>query len=637
MKNIKSKIYRKYFYYFFSFGLVIALLSSVISYFQFHSYNQHNVNNKIDFQLDRARTAVNFFINGLKKNVEILATSDALSEYVELPTSNNLLKLEKFMLSLIQTNSSIYQLRFLDASGNERVKINADTNINENVHYSVKPYQDLQNKSGRYYFQATKPLPQGQYYVSNLDLNKEYGVYEIPYRPTLRVSSAIKGEKGEFLGLVAANLDATFMLNVLTSYEGLDAYLIDGEGHIVFSNHQEYSWSRYLNKFAISREVLNLSVNEIKSMKHLDVSALLGNNEELRLLVFPSEKLTQTANQQALTSSLLFIFIVSLVAFPIGLAVAYGPAKNSEQLAELTTEHELYTSIVDKHVPIVDTDLTGTITRINDAMCNLSGYRRGEVVGRPSSIFQHDSTEPSDFVEMWQKISDGQTWQGEFHNQHRNGESFWLNTYISPRYDNEGQKVGYISVSSDITDKRKLQTISDKDVLTGLYNRSKLNHVLDSEYKRSQRYAAPFSVLILDIDHFKTINDSHGHLVGDKTLVEVSNLLRYNVRQTDFIGRWGGEEFIVVCPNTELKEGVLVAEKLRKSIEHFQFEEVEKVTVSIGVTAFDGGHDIQKMLEVADQNLYKAKATGRNRVVSNLERYAVLDFPMKKETSDTKS
>ncbi|MCG9680914.1 diguanylate cyclase [Vibrio sp. Isolate24] len=627
MKVMTSVMYRKYLFYFVSFGLVIAVISSGISFWQFNAYNTSNLDQKVSFQIERSKSAANFFINGLKNNVVALSHSNEMTTYIELPTSANLLRLEHFMLSLIKTNSSIYQLRFIDIHGNEVVKAKARSD-HRGTHYQIEPYEQLQNKQDRYYFQVSKDLSEDSYYVSNLDLNKENGVYEVPYRPTLRLITSVKGEDNQFLGAVVANMDATYMLNILTTFEGLDAYLLDGDGYIVFSNHREFNWSRYLGKHATSREILGLSVNDVMSSHYLDLSQILGNNESLRLFVTSSEQLSQSAAKNAFESSIILIVIVSAIAFPLGLLAAYGPAKNSERLAELTKEHKLYSHIVDQYVPIVDTDLKGVITRINDAMCNLSGFRRHDVVGKHSSIFHHNSTQPKDFVDMWQKISDGQSWHGEFHNQQRNGESYWLKSYISPRYDTDGKKVGYISVSSDISDKKILETISDRDVLTGLYNRSKLNRSLESEYRRAERYLAPFSVLLIDIDHFKSINDSYGHLVGDNILVEVSNLLRYNVRQTDCVGRWGGEEFMVICPNTALDEGVIVAEKLRRSIELYCFEEVKNLTISIGVAAFDSSRSIKQMLENADQNLYKAKSSGRNKVASQLEQYMTFTFPL---------
>lgn len=629
MQVIKSSTYKKYVSYFVCFGLVIAIISSAVSYWQVSHFQREMVEEKVDFQLERSKVASSFFINRLKNNVASLAQSVEVREYSDSRTSSNLLALEQLMLNLMKTNASIYQYRYIDARGNEIIKINSSLDDQKNLHYHLVPFEDLQNKRDRYYFQATKDLPKGKYFVSNLDLNKENGVYQIPYKPTLRVSTPVRNEQNELLGEIIANMDASYFLDVLTSFDGLDTYLIDADGYIVFSNHDELNWSRYLGKGSDPRDVLGLSLQDIKSSKHLNVSDLIGNSEQLRLVAYSTQEFASAIESQAIESTFLVILIASVVAIPVGLLAAYTPSKTLNKLSTLTQEYELYSTIVDQYVPIVDTDMEGNITRINHAMSHLSGYRLTEVTGKPSSIFQHNSTEPKDFVEMWQAIKSGQSWNGEFHNQHRNGESFWLQSYISPRFDKTGKKIGYIAVSSDITDKKLLENISSKDVLTGLYNRSQLNRVLDAEFKRSERYMTPFSILIIDIDHFKSVNDNYGHLVGDKVLCEVSNLLRYNIRQTDCVGRWGGEEFMVICPQTELDEGVVVAEKLRKSIEHFHFEGINSITISIGVAVFESFQTLEQIIETADNNLYSAKAAGRNRVVSRLQNYSINDTSVK--------
>lgn len=632
MGVFKSTVYRKYVLIFVLFGVIISLVSSALSYWLFTGYNSENVDQKISFQLERSKSAATYFIRGVENNATTLAQSAEISEYIESLTRSSLNHLERLTLSLIKTNSSIYQIRFINNQGDEIVKVKATRDDQGVVNYRIEPIASLQNKSRRYYFQVSKELSSGRYYVSHLDLNVENGVIEIPYRPTLRIVTPVRGEQNQYLGAIVINMDASYMLSILTSFEGLDAYLVDKDGYIVFSNNSEFNWSRYLGKNAFSRDVIDMTVEEIKASQHLNVSDLLGNDEELRLFVTASEELASASGMQTIKSSLLLVLVVVAAAIPLGMLLAYSPSRNSDKLAKLSKENDLYSKIVDQHIPILDTDLQGTVTRINDAMCNLSGYRRQDVIGRSSSLFQHHDTEPKDFADMWRSLADGQSWTGEFHNKRRDGVSFWLNSHISPRLDSKGKKVGYISVSSDISDRKTLETISEKDALTGLYNRSKINEVLDSEYKRSERYLTPFSILIIDVDHFKSVNDTFGHLVGDSVLREISNLLRYNVRQTDCVGRWGGEEFVVICPQTELDGGVAVAEKLRKSIEQFNFEDVKKVTVSIGVSAFEKGYDIQQILEIADKNLYRAKAAGRNRVVSHLEKYSVVEFPKESKT-----
>ena len=164
-----------------------------------------------------------------------------------------------------------------------------------------------------------------------------------------------------------------------------------------------------------------------------------------------------------------------------------------------------------------------------------------------------------------------------------------------------------------------LKEISCTDHLTGLFNRVRLDEVFRYESRQFNRYKTAFSIILMDVDHFKRINDTCGHQVGDLVLTELAGLLRVNSRDTDTVGRWGGEEFLFICSETGLENTVLMADKIRGIIEAHDFPEVRRITCSFGVSTFHEGDDIKAMLDRADKSLYRAKAAGRNKVVS--ERY----------------
>lgn len=160
----------------------------------------------------------------------------------------------------------------------------------------------------------------------------------------------------------------------------------------------------------------------------------------------------------------------------------------------------------------------------------------------------------------------------------------------------------------------QLEVLSVTDKLTGLYNRRKLDEVLDEELARSRRYAVGFSIVILDIDHFKRINDSHGHVAGDAALVTLADILRDGTREVDALGRFGGEEFVIVCRHATRDAGQATAEKIRARVERHPFPTVGQVTASFGVAAYRDGDTLASLLGRADSALYRAKASGRNRV-----------------------
>ena len=162
------------------------------------------------------------------------------------------------------------------------------------------------------------------------------------------------------------------------------------------------------------------------------------------------------------------------------------------------------------------------------------------------------------------------------------------------------------------------------DPLTKVYNRRYLDRRLDEEVARSKRYSLELSVFMLDIDHFKRVNDSYGHQAGDVTLIALGKLIKADLRDLDMVYRYGGEEFLIICTNTPIKGATLVAERLRHLIESHPIEisdgfggnQIIQVTTSIGVASLSANIDSkEKLVQAADNSLYRAKQEGRNRVI----------------------
>ncbi|MGM0640924.1 MAG: GGDEF domain-containing protein [Thermotogota bacterium] len=163
-------------------------------------------------------------------------------------------------------------------------------------------------------------------------------------------------------------------------------------------------------------------------------------------------------------------------------------------------------------------------------------------------------------------------------------------------------------IIKELEDKvKRITKISEKDEMLDIYNRSKFLSVLESEIYRSRRYNHNLSLIMIDIDYFKDINDEHGHLEGDKILIKISNLIKSEIREIDLFARYGGDEFMILNPETKLKDAIKLAERLRKKIEKKIFVKKEKVTCSFGVTELKKDDDIDSLLKRVDDYLYKAK------------------------------
>lgn len=173
----------------------------------------------------------------------------------------------------------------------------------------------------------------------------------------------------------------------------------------------------------------------------------------------------------------------------------------------------------------------------------------------------------------------------------------------------------YVQISNEYKTKLdEIEQLSLTDTLTKIYNRMKFNREGIAEEKRFKRYGKPFAVIMMDIDHFKRVNDNFGHDIGDVTLIRFAKTVNHVIRETDLLARWGGEEFICLVPETSQKEVMILAERIRKAIEEEVFEKVEHITVSIGASLISKGESLDMVIKRADEAMYKAKDSGRNRV-----------------------
>ncbi|EGR0589853.1 diguanylate cyclase [Vibrio fluvialis] len=280
-------------------------------------------------------------------------------------------------------------------------------------------------------------------------------------------------------------------------------------------------------------------------------------------------------------------------------------------------ERERYIDLIEHNIITSTTDLEGVITDVSQAFSDITGFSKQEVIGNKHSLFSHPDTPPSYYHSLWEALNRGQSWQGEMKNQSKDGNTYWLKVTISPVFDHMNRKIGYSEIGQDITDKKRAEELAITDQLTGLYNRLHIDRVAKIEIEREKRYGNDLSLLMMDLDHFKNVNDTYGHMAGDEVLIHLANILREHTRAADCVGRWGGEEFIIICPDTNLHSATVLAEKLRTTIEAHSFPAVGRLTSCFGVAQYqESDTGKEQMITRADEALYKAKEQGRNRVVA---------------------
>ncbi|TET87659.1 MAG: GGDEF domain-containing protein [Sulfurovum sp.] len=205
-------------------------------------------------------------------------------------------------------------------------------------------------------------------------------------------------------------------------------------------------------------------------------------------------------------------------------------------------------------------------------------------------------------LNVYEAIKDAQTYALQYLNEH-------LESLVKKR--TEELEIANTELKKE---KESLKRISSTDQLTGLHNRYKIREIFDFEKAQSKRYKTDLSIIMMDIDHFKDVNDTYGHCIGDQFLKEVADILTGTLRETEMIVRWGGEEFLIIVPKANAEKIKEIAERLRETIEQKEFNDVGHRTASFGITTFIENDSLDSMVHRADNALYVAKEDGRNRV-----------------------
>jgi len=269
---------------------------------------------------------------------------------------------------------------------------------------------------------------------------------------------------------------------------------------------------------------------------------------------------------------------------------------------------------------IIITDNNNLIISTNTAFTRITGYSAKEAQGTSPTMLSSTQQTQDFYDRMWQAIQEQGYWQGELFNRKKNGDIFpqWMT--ISKVMDHNQHVINYITSFSDISEHKKteaqIEYMAHYDPLTDLANRvlfkERINHQLAMAHRKQSRFA----LLFLDLDHFKNINDSLGHSIGDKLLIEVANRLKSVAREEDTVSRWGGDEFNILLTDTYIKGAVRVAKEIINVMSPSMLIENNKlhISFSIGISLYpDNGQDYETLYKTADIALYHAKDSGRNQ------------------------
>lgn len=469
---------------------------------------------------------------------DMVVKSNILNTYINDNSLENQLRLEDFFKSISTSFHRFDQIRLLDNSGQEKIRVNL-----VNGQGVLVAANELQNKADRYCFNSVLQMPAGQIYVSPMDLNIEQGAIELPYKPTLRISTRLYNEQGEAVGVFVINYLAEGMLK---RFRHLMTQRVSQQGMLL--NHQGYWLS-----------------NHVRSNEW---GADLGKPDHTFASFYPKAWPSIKANNSGILEMDSGIFRYQAIE-PLNYL--------DDQPAHFRLEH---------HPKLSKESFTNTSWK-------LVVFIPQEVINKHTFLYRPLGQALTALILLLIGVL-----------------SFFAASYRVQ------QKV---AVQKDKETRLVLEKQANIDALTGINNRRSFYEQAEKALKQAKRKDTPLAVLMLDADHFKKVNDKHGHAVGDLVLKDLAKTLTNTLRDVDLCGRIGGEEFAVLLPHTPLDEALEVAERLRAALAARKVPLPDgntlSFTVSVGlamVTAED--KNLDNLMQKADLALYQAKEQGRNRV-----------------------
>ena len=283
------------------------------------------------------------------------------------------------------------------------------------------------------------------------------------------------------------------------------------------------------------------------------------------------------------------------------------------------TLHRLSLAVEQSPSSIVITDLDANIEYVNAAFTKVTGYTLDEVLAKNPNIMHSGKVSKATYDDMWAHLTSGETWHGELINKRKDQSEYIESVVISPVRQADGRVTNYLAIKEDITEKKRaeerIENLAHFDQLTGLPNRTTLNDRINYLINIAKRNKKPLVVMFLDLDHFKNINDTLGHSIGDQLLKETAKRLKAAIREEDTVSRLGGDEFIIVFPDTDANGAMHVATKLMEAVSNPCLIEQHEliVTSSIGIAIYpDDGEDFETLSKNADTAMYRVKQENRN-------------------------
>ncbi|MBD1572347.1 sensor domain-containing diguanylate cyclase [Vibrio sp. S17_S38] len=647
----------------FSWMLLILLcILFSIGYLIFQNYQQDLRKHLLDQEEAFVSTTTQLLKKEMYEQLVLLqmtVNSKSTSEFIQTPSDTNRVVLEGLLENLANTFKHFGQVRLLDNTGHEIIRINYDGKQS-----SVVPLSELQNKADRYYTQQGLKLKAGEVFVSKMDLNQEQGKIEYPLQPVLRFVTPVMNNQNQLAGLMILNYLPNDILKSFKQQMALrlsaEGMLIDAKGFWISSHDKHNEWGeslgnldrtlqksypnaaqtiltnesgtlktqdglfRYESLQPFNFKKSSLSLTHRNNLQVLHVTEESQHNTDWKLIVFISNEAINAQSFFFKPSGIIIIIIITLSLCSILLLLVYlSISRKKQRFYHKQINQELSALYEDAPCGYHSLNSQGYVTRVNNTELNWLGYSREEVIGQHFSQFL-TQTSLSVFEQFLSQLKYGQNIDNlVLEIVCKNGETFFA-SIAAKSVMSQGQFVvarnSVFNISDRIALERELHYIAHTDVLTGISNRRHFFKLADKKLHQAQKTSAQVTLLMLDIDHFKTINDQHGHDIGDMVLKKLAELIQNHITENVLFARLGGEEFALLTTGLSEQQSLALGNQLRDIIQSNKIEiNVNKnlqFTVSIGITiGTQANINIDQILKLADMALYQAKNQGRNKVI----------------------
>lgn len=612
----------------FQFLVVFSILALVPFLYFYSQFNQLDTKtqqyveqlnrNKLEYSKAELQTS----LTEVSTSLRYLSNNGMLDKVLQQPNQENIKALQDFWLLIVRTQGYYSHLRFIDAQGMEVVRVNSTQGDDE-----IVPSQQLQFKGDRSFFKYAQTLTNNEVGEFGIDLESEYGQITTPFTPAYRViyPLAINGKR---TGYFIANLDLRRIYQEL-AYKRNSDYLpniVNKDGYYIMSPNNQ----RIMGHLITANEHANIALQYPKLWQLINerdsgtfrssqgwisfTTAMFDDIENIEKLTFFIT--TDFSQAQAFTDleskdlyiQATFIFIILFLLSFTFVAWNHNHIKNS-------LDSKIARAAMNGMSAVVITDRNNRIIQVNSEFTRVSGYTLNDVKGKPPSVFASGKHQQQFYMNMWKVLEEQGLWEGEVVNKRRDGSLITEILRIQTVKDRRGTIQFYVASFVDISHRKELEDrlreLSEKDSMTALWNRRKFDSEMQVQVSRIKRYTKheTATLALIDIDHFKRINDKYGHDKGDEIIKEVARSLKHHLRETDLVARIGGEEFAIIMPHTELNEAEMVLNRIRIAI---NLESELNITISVGLTEISAS--AQETYKRADIALYESKSLGRNQV-----------------------